>query len=263
MASRRERSLEELYADDPERADAVVLGRRADLSRRGFLNGAGLAGIGAAVGAVGAVCSEHAGRPGPGRLGARARPPPERPGASGRSAAPRLSGQGEGPRRCSARSPWWPRRPSTCSTTRRRRRRKFFIRNNGQIPEAAAEPGRLEARRRRRGRHQARTRARRAQGALPAQDLPHGAGMRRQRPLLLPAPGPRQPVDQRRRRLRRVDRHPARRGAQGRRREGHGQVHRPLRGRSAPVGRHHARSRSRAACRSPRRWSSTASSCSP
>jgi DMSO/TMAO reductase YedYZ molybdopterin-dependent catalytic subunit len=45
-----ERSLTELYRDDPERADAVVFGRASRLSRRGFLGGAGLAAVGAAVG---------------------------------------------------------------------------------------------------------------------------------------------------------------------------------------------------------------------
>ena len=52
MTTRIERSLQELYADDAERADAIVFGRRVDVSRRGFLNGAGLAGVGAAVGAT-------------------------------------------------------------------------------------------------------------------------------------------------------------------------------------------------------------------
>lgn len=41
-----ERSLVELYADDPERADAIAFGRR------GALKGASLAAIGAAVGAT-------------------------------------------------------------------------------------------------------------------------------------------------------------------------------------------------------------------
>src|SRR3954463_1480504 len=45
-----ERSLDELYVQDPERADAAVFGRRTNLSRRGFLNGASLAAMGAAVG---------------------------------------------------------------------------------------------------------------------------------------------------------------------------------------------------------------------
>ena len=50
MTGQRERSLEELYRDDPERADALVFGRVTEPSRRGFLNGAGLAAMGAAVG---------------------------------------------------------------------------------------------------------------------------------------------------------------------------------------------------------------------
>ena len=48
--SKIERTIEEIYADDPERADAVVFGRRADIDRRGFLGGAGLAAMGAAIG---------------------------------------------------------------------------------------------------------------------------------------------------------------------------------------------------------------------
>src|SRR3954462_11016932 len=46
----QERSIEELYAQDPERADAAVFGRKTGLDRRGFLSGAGLAAVGAAVG---------------------------------------------------------------------------------------------------------------------------------------------------------------------------------------------------------------------
>ena len=45
-----ERIHAELYQDDPERADAVVFGRRTDVSRRGFLGGSGLAAMSAAVG---------------------------------------------------------------------------------------------------------------------------------------------------------------------------------------------------------------------
>lgn len=45
-----ERSLGELYADDPERADTLAFGRKTSASRRGFLGGAGLAAMGAAVG---------------------------------------------------------------------------------------------------------------------------------------------------------------------------------------------------------------------
>ena len=50
MTGRIERSIEELYRDDPERADAVAFGRETGPSRRGFLGGAGLAAMGAAVG---------------------------------------------------------------------------------------------------------------------------------------------------------------------------------------------------------------------
>ena len=35
-----ERSIDELYAHDPERADAAVFGRKTGLDRRGFLGGA-------------------------------------------------------------------------------------------------------------------------------------------------------------------------------------------------------------------------------
>lgn len=50
MTDNQERGLLELYQDDPERADELVFGRRTDESRRGFLRGAGLAAMGAAVG---------------------------------------------------------------------------------------------------------------------------------------------------------------------------------------------------------------------
>jgi DMSO/TMAO reductase YedYZ molybdopterin-dependent catalytic subunit len=52
MQGMRERGLFELYGDDPERADALVFGRRVGVGRRGFLKGAGLAAMGAAVGGV-------------------------------------------------------------------------------------------------------------------------------------------------------------------------------------------------------------------
>ena len=50
MAGRKERGFHELYTDDSDRADAVIFGRRTDATRRGFLGGAGLAGMAAAVG---------------------------------------------------------------------------------------------------------------------------------------------------------------------------------------------------------------------
>ena len=47
--TRKERGLCELYAEDPERADALLFGRVAYPDRRGFLKGAGLASMAAAV----------------------------------------------------------------------------------------------------------------------------------------------------------------------------------------------------------------------
>ena len=47
-----EHGICELYQEDPERADYLVFGRVADEGRRGFLKGAGLAAMGAAVGAA-------------------------------------------------------------------------------------------------------------------------------------------------------------------------------------------------------------------
>ena len=48
----RERDLIELYATDPERADAIVFGRKTPLGRRGFLKGVGLSSLGVALGAT-------------------------------------------------------------------------------------------------------------------------------------------------------------------------------------------------------------------
>ncbi len=45
-----ERGICELYQEDPERADYLLFGRRANGDRRGFLKGAGLAAMGAVVG---------------------------------------------------------------------------------------------------------------------------------------------------------------------------------------------------------------------
>jgi sulfite oxidase len=50
MMDKTERSLDELYQDDPERAEAVAFGRKVGVDRRGFLGGAGLAAMTAAVG---------------------------------------------------------------------------------------------------------------------------------------------------------------------------------------------------------------------
>src|SRR5215208_6349213 len=137
MVSIRERSLEELYLSDPERADALVFGRRAGLSRRGFLNGAGLTAMGAAVG--GAI-------PFADRLPAGLVPAALGQGApSAGQAAPKgpetLNFPGKDPglvvfgdRPLVAETPEQLLDDETTPTL------KFFIRNNGQIPESAADP---------------------------------------------------------------------------------------------------------------------------
>ncbi|MDJ0950459.1 MAG: sulfite oxidase [Alphaproteobacteria bacterium] len=52
MTKQREIGIRELYQQDPVRADELVFGRRAGPNRRGFLRGAGLAAMSAAVGAA-------------------------------------------------------------------------------------------------------------------------------------------------------------------------------------------------------------------
>lgn len=47
-----ERGLVELYDEDPDKADEMVFGRKSGTNRRGFLRGAGLATMGAALGAT-------------------------------------------------------------------------------------------------------------------------------------------------------------------------------------------------------------------
>ena len=51
-SSPKTRGICELYQEDPERADALVFGRIAEVNRRGFLKGAGLATMSAVVGAA-------------------------------------------------------------------------------------------------------------------------------------------------------------------------------------------------------------------
>jgi DMSO/TMAO reductase YedYZ molybdopterin-dependent catalytic subunit len=133
MVQRIERSLDELYADDAERADAEVLARRSGASRRGFLNGAGLAAMGAAVGgAIPFAANMPAGLI-PAAL-AQGAPP------AGGPAAPKgpqpLNFPGKNPglvvlgdRPLVAETPEQLLDDDTTPTE------KFFIRNNGQIPE--------------------------------------------------------------------------------------------------------------------------------
>lgn len=129
---RIERSLSELYANDPERADAEVFGRRTGPSRRGFLGGAGLAAVGAAVG--GAI-------PFSGQMPAGLIPAALAQGAPAAKGPQPLDFPGKNPglvvlgdRPLVAETPEHLLDDDTTPTP------KFFVRNNGQIPEPNANP---------------------------------------------------------------------------------------------------------------------------
>ena len=133
-----ERSMEELYKDDPERADAVVFGRKVDVNRRGFLGTAGLAAVGATVG--GAIPFSQ-NMPGGLMPGAFAQDKPAAPSAAAPTApvvkgpvplnfpgkSDKLVVLGERP--LVAETPESQLDDDTTPFE------KFFIRNNGQVPE--------------------------------------------------------------------------------------------------------------------------------
>ncbi|MBM3527794.1 MAG: molybdopterin containing oxidoreductase [Alphaproteobacteria bacterium] len=141
MTRKIERSIEELYQEDPERADAVVFGRKSEtsddpeLGRRGFLGGAGLAAMSAAVG--GAI-PFAANMPGGMIPAANAQPAPAAPAKKG---PVYLDFPGKdkglvviGERPLVAETPEHLLDDDTTPLS------KFFIRNNGQIPAQAKEP---------------------------------------------------------------------------------------------------------------------------
>jgi DMSO/TMAO reductase YedYZ molybdopterin-dependent catalytic subunit len=128
-----ERTIEELYADDPERADAVAFGRKTGVDRRGFLGGAGLAAMGAAVGGSIPFAANM-----PGGLipAAMAQDKPAAPAAAAPKGPTYLDFPGKdkglvviGEKPLVAETPEPLLDDDTTPTE------KFFIRNNGQIPE--------------------------------------------------------------------------------------------------------------------------------
>jgi DMSO/TMAO reductase YedYZ molybdopterin-dependent catalytic subunit len=136
MSGKVERSMEELYRDDPERADAVVFGRATDSSRRGFLGGAGLAAMSAMVGGTipfaanmpgGLIPAALAQAPAAGDAPAKGPQHLNYPGKSDK-----LVVLGERP--LVAETPESQLDDETTPID------KFYIRNNGQIPEPAKEP---------------------------------------------------------------------------------------------------------------------------
>jgi len=136
MGVKHERSIDDLYEADAERADALVFGRATDATRRGFLGGAGLAAMSAAVG--GAI-------PFAANMPAGLIPAALAQGAPSGATPPsgpqplKFPGKDEslvllGDRPLVAETPEHLLDDDTTPT------QKFFIRNNGQIPDAAREP---------------------------------------------------------------------------------------------------------------------------
>ena len=137
MASETERSMEELYRDDPERAEAVAFGRKTGVDRRGFLGGAGLAAMGAALGGAIPFAANMPGGLMPAALaqGAPAAAPPAPRGPQylkfpGKSDKLVLLGE----RPLVAETPESLLDDDVTPTD------KFFVRNNGTIPEESKEP---------------------------------------------------------------------------------------------------------------------------
>jgi sulfite oxidase len=135
-----ERSIGELYADDPGRADALVFGRKTDTSRRGFLGGAGLAAMSAAVGGPVVFAANMPSGLIPAALAqeARTEAPPTAPAAKGPQRL-NLPGKNGGlvvlsDKPLVAETPERLLDDDTTPTSR------FYICSNGQVPDPVAEP---------------------------------------------------------------------------------------------------------------------------
>jgi DMSO/TMAO reductase YedYZ molybdopterin-dependent catalytic subunit len=146
MPERIERSIEEFYRDDPAKADAEVFGRDTGPSRRGFLNGAGLAAMGAAVGGAIPFAANMPGGMIPAALAQT--PPSSSPVPATPAPAPaapkspqylKFPGKSDklvvlGERPLVAETPEHLLDDDTTPTD------KLFVRNNGQTPEENKEP---------------------------------------------------------------------------------------------------------------------------
>ena len=204
-AQRKGRSVS-FMATIPSAPMRWCLARRTDVSRRGFLGGAGLAAMSAAVGGPVVFAASMPAGLVPAALAQEAKTD-----APATAPAPRRSQRLDFPGKDGglivlsdkplvAETPERLLDDDTTPTSR------FYICSNGQIPDPVDRARCLEAHHRWRGQPAPRDHAGRSQEALPAQDLSHGAGERRQRPILFRAGGAGAPMDQRRRGLRRVDR---------------------------------------------------------
>jgi len=139
MARRRERSIEEMYAEDAERADAVAFGRRTDMSRRGFLNGAGLAAMSAAVGGTIVHSATMPGGLIPAALAQEAKKAPEAAAAAKAPQPFNFPGKDPGLTLLGER-PLVAETPEHLLDDETTPFSKFFIRNNGQLPDPPAQP---------------------------------------------------------------------------------------------------------------------------
>lgn len=138
MTGKTERSIEELYRDDPERADAMAFGRTAEPSRRGFLGGAGLAAMSAAVGGPIVYSASMPGGLMPAAM-AQTAPAASAPAAPRGPQLLQFPGKDSGllllqDRPLVAETPEHLLDDATTPISR------FFIRNNGQIPQEIANP---------------------------------------------------------------------------------------------------------------------------
>ncbi|KUL94491.1 molybdopterin containing oxidoreductase [Bosea sp. WAO] len=138
--AKAERSLAELYRDDPERADAQAFGRRTDSSRRGFLGGAGLAAMGAAVGGAIPFSANMPAGLIPAAMAQGTPAPAGAPPAAAPKGPQILDFPGKakglvllGDRPLVAETPEHMLDDDTTPTE------KFYIRNNGQTPEGFTE----------------------------------------------------------------------------------------------------------------------------
>jgi DMSO/TMAO reductase YedYZ molybdopterin-dependent catalytic subunit len=133
-----ERSIDELYENDAERADAVIFGRKTGPSRRGFLGGSGLAAMGAVVGGAIPFAENFPAGMIPAALAQGA------PAAGSAPATPKgpqiLSFPGKDKLVVLGDRPLVAETPAELLDDATTPISKFYIRNNGQIPEAAKEP---------------------------------------------------------------------------------------------------------------------------
>ncbi len=133
MPRKIERSIEELYEADPERAEAAVFGRKVDVNRRGFLGGSGLAAMSAAVGGTIPFAANMPGGLIPAALAQ------EKPVPSKGPQYLKFPGKHDGlvvlgDRPLVAETPEALLDDDTTPTS------KFFVRNNGTLPDPVKDP---------------------------------------------------------------------------------------------------------------------------